>query len=297
MLDANLYEEELHPTPLGATWREFKQRHVAVFGLAILMVFIVVALAGPLLTPYAPTTQHTNALLIPPAWNDNGSILHVLGTDALGRDMLTRLFYGTQVTLFSSIVTVFIALGLGVAMGVVAGMSKGLRSSFINHVLDILMLTPTLLIAIIIVAILGTGLSNAMLAIGLALVPRFVHVTRDFVREEMNKDYIKTAQLDGANLTQVFLHNILPNMVELLIVQGTLAISVAILDISALGFLNLGAQTLMPELGVMIAEGLSTVYIAPWNILLPGLSIFLMVLSINIVGDGLRSALRNRLMH
>ena len=297
MLDANLYEEELHPTPLGATWREFKQRHVAVFGLVILTVFIVVAIAGPMLSPYAPTTQHTNALLIPPAWNDNGSILHILGTDALGRDMLTRLFYGTQVTLFSSIATVFIALSLGVAMGVVAGMSKGLRSSFINHVLDILMLTPTLLIAIIIVAILGTGLTNAMLAIGLALVPRFVHMTRDFVREEMNKDYIKTARLDGANLTQVFLFNILPNMVELLIVQGTLAISVAILDISALGFLNLGAQTLMPELGVMIADGLSTVYIAPWNILLPGLSIFLMVLSINIVGDGLRSALRNRLTH
>ena len=267
MLDANLYEEELHPTPLGATWREFKQRHVAVFGLVILTVFIVVAIAGPLLSPYAPTTQHTNALLIPPAWNDNGSILHILGTDALGRDMLTRLFYGTQVTLFSSIATVFIALSLGVAMGVVAGMSKGLRSSFINHVLDILMLTPTLLIAIIIVAILGTWLTNAMLAIGLALVPRFVHMTRDFVREEMNKDYIKTARLDGANLTQVFLFNILPNMVELLIVQGTLAISLAILDISALGFLNLGAQTLMPELGVMIADGLSTVYIAPWNIL------------------------------
>jgi len=297
MLDANLYEEELHPTPLMATWREFKQRHVAVFGLVILTLFIIVAIAGPLLSPYAPTTQYTNMLLIPPAWDDNGSILHVLGTDALGRDMLTRLFYGTQVTLFSSIVTVFIALGLGVAMGVVAGMSKGLRSSFINHVLDILMLTPTLLIAIIIVAILGTGLTNAMLAIGLALVPRFVHLTRDFVREEMNKDYIKTARLDGANLTQVFLYNILPNMVELLIVQGTFAISVAILDISALGFLNLGAQTLMPELGVMIAEGLSTVYIAPWNILLPGLTIFLMVLSINIVGDGLRSALRNRLTH
>jgi cationic peptide transport system permease protein len=297
MLDANLYEEELHPTPLMATWREFKQRHVAVFGLVILTLFIIVAIAGPVLSPYAPTTQYTNMLLIPPAWDDNGSILHVLGTDALGRDMLTRLFYGTQVTLFSSIVTVFIALGLGVAMGVVAGMSKGLRSSFINHVLDILMLTPTLLIAIIIVAILGTGLTNAMLAIGLALVPRFVHLTRDFVREEMNKDYIKTARLDGANLTQVFLYNILPNMVELLIVQGTFAISVAILDISALGFLNLGAQTLMPELGVMIADGLTTVYIAPWNILLPGLTIFLMVLSINIVGDGLRSALRNRLTH
>ena len=297
MPDTSLYEEEHYPTPLKATWNEFRQRHVAVVGLGILIVFIIISILGPVLTPYDPTTQHTNALLIPPAWNDNGSILHILGTDALGRDMMTRLFYGTQITLFASIMTVLMALSIGVVLGVMAGMSAGIRSSLINHVLDILMLTPTLLIAIIIVAILGTGLTNAMLAIGLALVPRFVHATRDFVRQEMSKDYILTAKLDGATSPQLFVYNILPNMVEMLIVQGTLAISVAILDISALGFLNLGAQTLMPELGVMVADALSTAYIAPWNILLPGLSIFLMVLSINIVGDGIRSALRNRMSH
>ena len=297
MLDVNLYDEEHHPSPLQATWHEFKQSHIAVTGLLILGIFVIIALLGPLLSPYDPSTQHTNTLLIPPAWDDNGSILHVLGTDALGRDMLTRLFYGTQITLFASIFTVFVALMIGMLLGVIAGMASGLRSSFVNHILDILMLTPTLLIAIIIVAILGTGLTNAMMAIGLALIPRFVHVTRDFVRQEMNKDYIKIARLDGASQRQLFVTNILPNMVELLIVHGSLAISVAILDISALGFLKLGAQTLQPELGVMIAEGLSTAYIAPWNILLPGLGIFLMVLSINIVGDGLRSALRNRLTH
>ena len=297
MPDTSLYEEENYPTPLQATWSEFRQRHVAVAGLGLLIFCIIMAILGPLLTPFEPTTQHTDAVLLPPAWNDNGSILHILGTDALGRDMLTRLFYGTQITLFSSIITVLVALCFGVILGVIAGMSAGLRSSFINHILDILMLTPTLLIAIIIMAMLGTGLTNAMLAIGLALIPRFVHVTRDFVRQEMSKDYILTAKLDGATSSALFIYNILPNMVERLIVQGTLAISIAILDISALGFLNLGAQTLMPELGVMIADALSTAYIAPWNILLPGLAIFLMVLSVNIVGDGLRSAHRNRMSH
>lgn len=297
MPDTNLYEEEHYPTPLQGTWHEFRQRHVAVVGLGILIFFIIMAIMGPIFTPFDPTTQHTDALLIPPAWNDNGSILHILGTDALGRDMMTRLFYGTQMTLFASIITVLAALCIGVILGVIAGMAPGIRSSLINHVLDILMLTPTLLIAIVIVAILGTGLTNAMLAIGLALIPRFVHVTRDFVRLEMSKDYILTAKLDGATSTALFTHNILPNMVERLIVQGTLAISVAILDISALGFLNLGAQTLMPELGVMVADALSTAYIAPWNIFLPGLAIFLMVLSVNIVGDGLRSAHRSRMSH
>jgi cationic peptide transport system permease protein len=141
------------------------------------------------------------------------------------------------------------------------------------------------------------GLSNAILAIGLALIPRFVHATRNFVKDEMSKDYIQTARLDGASSPHIFFNNILPNMFEVIIVQGTLAISVAILDIAALGFLNLGAQTLLPELGVMISEGLATAYVAPWNILLPGLTIFIMVLAINIVGDGLRSALHNRMSH
>ncbi|MCP3429079.1 ABC transporter permease subunit [Opacimonas viscosa] len=295
MPDVNLYDDEFHPSPWQSTWREFKQSHIALVGLTTLSFFVVLAILGPILTPYAPDLQNTTALLLPPAWHDNGSVLHLLGTDVLGRDMLSRIIYGIQVTFGGAVGAVLFALIIGTAFGVIAGMTSGVRSSILNHVLDTFMVIPSLLIAIIIVAILGVGLSNAVLAIGLALIPRFVHATRNFIKEEFNKDYIKTARLDGASSVQIYFKNILPNMIDVIIVQGTLAISVAILDIAALGFLNLGAQTLLPELGVMISEGLATAYIAPWNILLPGLSIFLMVISINVVGDGLRSALRNRM--
>lgn len=186
---------------------------------------------------------------------------------------------------------------VGVALGTLAGMNRGVKSSILNHLLDSLMAVPTLLIAIIIVAILGTGLANTMLAIILALIPQFVHQTRNFVREEMKKDYILLDRLDGASSFRIFWKSILPGMFELLAVQSTLALSVAIIDISALGFLNLGAQSPVVELGASLSQSLEVAYSAPWLIALPGFCIFLMVLSINIVGEGLRSALRNRLIH
>lgn len=292
-----LYNDEQYPSPWGSTWREFKQSHIALTGFIILNVFILLGILGPLMTPYEPYAQNFQSILLPPSWESNGTITHVLGTDAVGRDMLSRILYGIQVTFGASVLLVLGAMVIGVTLGTLAGMNKGVRSSVLNHILDVLMAIPTLLIAIIIVAILGVGLSNAMLAIGLALIPRFVHATRDVVRTEMNKNYIATARLDGANHWHIFYFNILPNLIEHIIVQATLALSIAILDISALGFLNLGAQTLLPELGVMVREGLSTAYIAPWNVLFPGMCIFLLVLSVNIVGDSLRSAIRNRLTH
>lgn len=292
-----LYNDEQYPSPWGSTWREFKQSHIALTGFIILNVFILLGILGPLMTPYEPYAQNFQSILLPPSWENNGTITHVLGTDAVGRDMLSRILYGIQVTFGASVLLVLGAMVIGVTLGTLAGMNKGVRSSVLNHILDVLMAIPTLLIAIIIVAILGVGLSNAMLAIGLALIPRFVHATRDVVRTEMNKNYIATARLDGANHWHIFYFNILPNLIEHIIVQATLALSIAILDISALGFLNLGAQTLLPELGVMVREGLSTAYIAPWNVLFPGMCIFLLVLSVNIVGDSLRSAIRNRLTH
>ena len=292
-----LYNDEQYPSPWGSTWREFKQSHIALTGFIILNVFILLGILGPLMTPYEPYAQNFQSILLPPSWENNGTITHVLGTDAVGRDMLSRILYGIQVTFGASVLLVLGAMVIGVTLGTLAGMNKGVRSSVLNHILDVLMAIPTLLIAIIIVAILGVGLSNAMLAIGLALIPRFVHATRDVVRTEMNKNYIATARLDGANHCHIFYFNILPNLIEHIIVQATLALSIAILDISALGFLNLGAQTLLPELGVMVREGLSTAYIAPWNVLFPGMCIFLLVLSVNIVGDSLRSAIRNRLTH
>lgn len=282
---------------MSQTWQEFKKSHVAFVGLCALISFIVVILVGPFVTPYSPVEQNTDALLIPPAWAPNGGISYMLGTDALGRDVLTRVIYGSRVTFGISIFLVLMAMLVGVFIGAFAGMNRGVRSSFLNHLLDSTMAIPTLLIAIIIVAILGPGLVNSMWAITLALIPQFIHYTRDFVRAEMEKEYVIAARLDGASSMHIFIHSILPNMIEMLVVQGTLALSIAILDISALGFLSLGVQAPAAELGAMLSEGLDIAYIAPWSIAAPGAAIFLVIVSVNIVGDGLRSALRNRMRH
>ena len=297
MSQFNLYQEEFHPSPLQFTWQEFQLNHIAVVGLYCLMFFVVLAVLGPLLAPFDPLQQQTDSLLIPPSWDPSGGIVHLFGTDGLGRDILSRVIYGCRMTFGISILLVLVALLIGVALGAIAGMSRGLRSSFVNHLLDSLMAIPTLLIAIIIIAILGTGLVNSMWAITLALIPKFIHQVRDFVRNEVSKEYVMAAKLDGANKRQLFFNSILPNMGEMLVVQGTFALSIAILDISALGFLNLGAQAPTPELGAMLSEGLEVAYLAPWNIALPGAAIFVMIVSINLVGDGLRSALRSRLLH
>ena len=241
--------------------------------------------------------QQIGDLLIPPAWDPNGGISHLFGTDALGRDLLSRIIYGCRMTFGISLLLVLVAMVLGVGLGALAGMSAGLRSSVLNHTLDSIQAIPTLLIAIIIIAILGPGLVNSMWAIALALIPQFVHQTRDFVRRELSKEYIMAAKLDGASQLHIFVRSIFPNMGEMLVVQATLALSVSILDISALGFLKLGAQAPSSELGAMLLEGIEVAYIAPWTIALPGGALFIMMISINLVGDGLRSALRNRLLH
>ena len=290
----SLYDDEAHPSPWQHTWRAFKSSHIALVGLAVLLLFVFFAFFAPLVAPYNPTYQNTEALLIPPSWAPNGSIAHLFGTDALGRDLFSRIMYGCRVTFGTSLLVVIIAMLVGVTIGTIAGMLSGVRSSVVNHLLDALMAIPTLLIAIIIVGILGSGLVNSMWAITLALIPQFVHHTRSFVRGEMKKDYIQSSTLDGASNLQLFYYSIFPNMIEMLVVQGTLALSIAVIDISALGFLNLGAQAPLPELGAILATGLDAGYLAPWNIAIPGVSIFLMVLSITIVGDGLRSALRKR---
>ncbi|MBO1255188.1 ABC transporter permease subunit [Alteromonas sp. 5E99-2] len=290
----SLYEEEFHPAPWRQTWHSFKEDHVSMIGFILFLTMVSLALLAPLLAPTSPSVQNTDALILPPSWDTAGSINFILGTDALGRDVLSRLMYASRVTFSSALTVVLISLLVGVTVGTLAGMLRGIRSSVLNHLLDALMAIPTLLIAIIIVGIFGVGLLNTIWAITLALIPQFIHVTRNYVSEQMDNDYIRASKLDGATPFQIFYYSLLPNLSEMLVVQGTLAMSIAIIDISALGFLNLGAQSPTPELGAMLAEGLDIAYITPWNIILPGLFIFLFVLAINIVGDGLRAALRAR---
>lgn len=293
----NLYQEEYHPSPLQIVWIEFKRSHLAVVGLVMLAIFCTITLLAPLLSPYDPTLQNTNTILLPPAWEANGSVTHLLGTDSLGRDVLSRLLHGAQVTFGSSVFIVVISVFVGVGLGTLAGLLSGVRSSIVNHLFDSIMSIPTLLIAIVVVAILGTGLGNTMFAITLALIPQFIHQTRSFVKKELKKEYVLLDRLDGASSIRIFFTSILPGMYELIVVQATIALSIAIIDISALGFLSLGAQNPSLELGQILSQSLEAAYVAPWLVALPGIFIFLMVLSVNMVGEGLRSALRNRFIH
>ncbi|AWL11330.1 Putative peptide transport system permease protein [Saliniradius amylolyticus] len=291
----SFYLDEEFPSPFQQTWQELNNNHVALAGIWCLGIFVLLAIIGPLLMPYGPYEQNTNTILLPPAWDANGNITHVFGTDSLGRDILTRVLYGCRITLGTSLIMVICAMLIGCTIGAYAGMVRGLRSSLLNHLLDAVMAIPTLLIAIIIVAILGTGLVNSAWAIMLALIPQFIHHTRGLVSSQMHKDYVIAARLDGAGNWRVLRKGILPNMIEMLVVQGTMALSIAILDITALGFLNLGAQAPSPELGSMLSDTLKIAYIAPWSLAIPGAAIFLLVLSVNLIGDGLRTALRKRL--
>lgn len=293
----SLYQEEYHPSPLENVWIEFKRSHLAVFGLVILMLFLAITLFANFLSPYDPDLQNTNAILLAPAWEANGTVAHIFGTDSLGRDILSRLLHGAQVTFGSSLIIVLVATLVGVGFGAIAGVLKGVSSSIVNHLFDSIMAIPTLLIAIIVVAITGPGLFNTMFAITIALIPQFIHQTRSYVRAELNKEYVLLDKLDGASSARIFFTSILPGMFELIVVQATLSLTVAILDVSALGFLKLGAQEPTIELGQILTQGLEAAYEEPWLVALPGFFIFLMVLSVNIVGEGLRSALRDRFKH
>ncbi|WP_438863929.1 ABC transporter permease subunit [Neptunicella sp.] len=295
MGQSKLYLEDHFPSPIRHTWIEFRRNHVSMLGLWLLIMFIIVIIFAPGISPFSPTEQNTDVILLPPAWDSSGTIVHLFGTDSLGRDVLSRVIHGSRLTFGISILLVLIAMLIGFSLGAFAGMGHGIRASVLNHLLDAVMVIPTLIIAIIIVAILGTGLANCMWAITLALIPKFIHLTRDLVRTESHMEYVTAARLDGASNTRILFDSILPNMIEPLVVNGTFSLSLAILDISALGFLNLGAQAPSSELGAMLSDGLELAYIAPWNIALPGGAILLMLISVNLVGDGLRTALRNRL--
>lgn len=295
MAQSNLYEQEFYPSPLQQTWIEFKKSHLALVGLWVLAALALTIILGRIITPYSPYLQNTEALLLPPAWSTNGDFSYFFGTDGLGRDVFSRVIVGASITFGLSLILVLVSMVFGVVIGAYAGMSRGVKSSVINHFLDSIMSIPTLLIAIIIVGILGTGLTNSVWAIVLAMLPRFIHISRDMVRTETRKEYVTAAKLDGASKSHVFSYSIFPNMIEPLVVQGTFSLSIAIADISALGFLNLGAQPPSPELGAMLFESIEYAYLAPWSVAIPGITIFIVIVSINLVGDGLKSALRKRL--
>lgn len=292
-----IYLEEEFPTPLMQLWHNFKQPPAVMIGFGCFIFLIFLALLSNIITPYSSVENHLDSLLLPPAWHDDGNVSFLLGTDNLGRDMLSRLIHGASLTFGLSIIVVFISLVIGVIIGSLSALTSGIRSSILNHFLDVILSIPSLLLAIIIVAILGPGLENTLWAIIMVLIPQFIHITRNAVKEEFEKDYVLASKLDGARSFRILSYSIFPNIVEKLISQATLAQSAAILDIAALGFLGLGAPIPMPEWGAMLANGIDLFYIAPWTVYLPGFAIFFSVVATNLVGEGMRHALKVRKEH
>jgi cationic peptide transport system permease protein len=294
MKKIRLYFEQHKSGPVLQLWHQFQRQHTAVFGLVLFTFFLLLTLFAPLLTPHNPYEQNPDLLLLAPSWSAKGLVQYPFGTDDLGRDLLSRLMIGATYTFGIALMTVLGALLAGLALGVMAGMNKGAKSVIFNHILDLALTIPSLLLAILIVAVLGPGLWNTTWAIMLALLPQFVHGIGNAIQDSLKQDYVTAYRLDGASNWQVLRYAILPNLWEHLTVMATMALSTAILDIAALGFLGLGAQAPTSEWGVMIADALDLIYLAPWAIALPGLLVFASVLSVNLVGDGLRTAMKKQ---
>ena len=290
-MTANLNDK----SELAEFWFYFKSNKGALLGLCVFVTLVIVALLAPVLAPHAPDFQDRNSFLLPPVWQEGGVTQYLLGTDAVGRDILSRLIYGARFSLFIGLVVVTLALAGGVVLGLVAGYCRGWVDTAIMRLMDIILAFPSLLLALVLVAILGPGLMNAMIAIALVLQPHFVRLTRASVLAEAEREYVVAARVAGSGHVRLMFATILPNCLAPLIVQATLSFSTAILDAAALGFLGMGAQPPTPEWGTMLAEAREFILRAWWVVTFPGLAILITVLAINLFGDGLRDALDPKL--
>lgn len=276
-------------------WSYFSENTGAVIGLVVFLAFILIAAFADVLAPHSATEQFRDALLQPPAWQEGGTSEFLLGTDAIGRDLLSRLIHGARYSFFIGVIVVVIAASTGVFVGLIAGFARGWVDTLIMRLMDILLAFPSLLLALVMVAILGPSLVNAMIAIAIVLQPHYVRLTRAAVLQELPKDYVTSARVVGASRFRLMFVTVLPNCLAPIIVQAALSFSTAILDAAALGFLGLGAQPPTPEWGTMLADSREFVLRAWWVVTFPGLAILINVLAINLMGDGLRDALDPKL--
>ncbi len=283
------------PHPVVEFWRYFSSNRGALLGLVIICTIAAVAITAPVLAPHHPHEQYRDAFLVPPAWVDGGSTRFILGTDDIGRDILSRIIHGSRVSTSIASLVVTLSLALGIALGLVAGFFRGVVEIAIMRLMDIMLALPSLLLAIVIVAILGPSLTNAAMALVIVVLPHYVRITRASVINELSKDYVTASRVSGAGLLRLMLITVLPNCMAPLIVQATLGFSTTVLDLAALGFLGLGAQPPTPEWGTMLSNALQFIQRAWWVVTFPGLAILITVIAFNLMGDGLRDALDPKL--
>ena len=300
MTEATIYQETDNRSTgrialLKEFWAYFSENRGAVIGLFFFIAIILLAIFADFVAPHAPNHQYRDAFLQPPFWQDGGQFRFILGTDAVGRDMLSRLIHGARYSLLFGCVVVSVSLVLGVVLGLVAGFFRGKTDTIIMRLMDIVLAFPSLLLALVLVAILGPSLTNVMIALAIVQLPHYVRLTRAAVMTEMTKDYVTAARTIGVKTFRIMFITILPNCMAPLIVQAALSFSTAILDAAALGFLGFGAQPPTPEWGIMLAEAREFILRAWWVVTFPGVAILTTVLAINLMGDGLRDALDPKL--
>ena len=273
----------------GETWRRLARHRAAMAGLAVLVALVLVGTLAPLLTPYDPIQNRLSEALLPP------STAHPLGTDYLGRDLLARLLYGTRFSLFTGFGAIAIGLLVGVPLGVVSGFLGGWVDLVTQRFVDILLAFPGFLLALSLVAVLGVGLGNVILSVGIGAIPSFVRLVRASTLNLRAQPFVEAARSLGVPQTRIIFRHVLPNTLAPVIVQATLSLGSALLVAAGLGFLGLGVQPPTPEWGSMLGEGRQYIFAATNLATFPGLAIFVAVLAFNLLGDGLRDATDPRL--
>jgi peptide/nickel transport system permease protein len=278
------------PSRRGRVLRRFVRRPLAVAGFVGVVLAVLVALFAPLLAPYPAAASDFNAILQPP-----GTPGHPLGTDDIGRDMLSRLLIGARASLAAGVFATLLAMVVAVPLGMIAGYYRGLVDPVVSRVTDVVLSFPFLIIAVGLAAIMGPSLTNATLALGIAQIPLFVRIARGEVLSLREQEYVQAAIINAAPTRVILVRHLLPNILNPLIVQATVAIPAAIIGAAVLSFLGLGEQPPTPAWGTMLSDAQQYVTQDPWFALLPGLAIALTTLSFNLFGDGLRDVLDVRM--
>lgn len=270
-------------------WRRLRRHRLALAGGALFLALVLIAILAPAIAPYDPINGNWPDALKGP------SLAHPFGSDELGRDILSRVIYGARLSLEVGIIAVGISLSAGLAVGALAGYYGGRFDDLVMRLMDIMLAFPAILLAIAIMAVLGTGLENAMIAIGIVGIPQYARIARGSVLAIKGNEYVEAARAMGCSTWEIIRRHVLPNILSPIIVRATLGTSEAILEAAALGFLGLGVEPPKPEWGAMLSRGRASFYNAPHIVFFPGMAITVTVLSLNLFGDGLRDALDPRL--
>jgi dipeptide transport system permease protein len=283
------------PGPFRSFWNAFRENRGAVVGMIVVALILAIAILAPLLAPYDPLEQIKGATKLPPFWAEGHDSRFLLGTDAVGRDMLSRLMYGARLSLRIGFTVMAVSMVAGVLIGLAAAWFGGIVDVVIIRIMDLIMAIPSLVLAILIIAIIGPSFTNTIIAVTVVYMPRYVRLVRASALSELSRDYVTAAKVAGVGPLRLMLNSVLPNCMAPLIVQAALGMSDAILEAAGLGFLGLGAQPPTPEWGAMLADTRDLMQSHPWVMALPGLAILITVMAINLMGDGLRDALDPRL--